>query len=192
MEPNSLRIALGFQRTTCDCKACTFNCHFMPGYLVPDDLEALYKTTSQPGQTLEDWARENLLASPGATVLAADRIVRIPTLVPARRPDSSCIHLKEERCSVHSVSPFGCAFIDAHMTKAEADARSSAGLKAIILAYVHEQPYSKIWQMLWDANLRAPGPAESREKMQKAWEKQQQEQACPSSPSAPAAGVESS
>jgi hypothetical protein len=32
------RTELGFERTACSCAECTIHCHYLPGYLLPDDL----------------------------------------------------------------------------------------------------------------------------------------------------------
>lgn len=107
------RTEFGWPRTTCDCKACQMNCRFMPGYLIPADLERMIP----PGELPLTWAESNLLASPGALVIKDGKRFRIPTLVPAVREDHSCIHLLEGRCNIHEVSPFGCAFFDCQSSR---------------------------------------------------------------------------
>src|SRR5947209_5313490 len=117
---DSARTEFGFSRTQCDCADCTRNCHHLPGYLVPADLERMHRYLA-PDQNLRAWAKEHLLASPGALVMSDARTFRIQTLVPARRSDGACVFLTADgRCAIHSVSPFGCAFFDSHMTHAEA------------------------------------------------------------------------
>lgn len=74
-----------------------------------------------------------LLASPGAKVFSAEKgVYRIGTIVPDRKPDGSCIFFgADERCEIHSVAPFGCAFFDDHMSQKKGDRRSKFILEAI-------------------------------------------------------------
>jgi len=102
------RTELGFERTVCDCRACKINCEFIPGFLLPSDIRriALHLGYSNP----VEFALDNLLASPGAIVVDRGQIRRIRTLAPARRQDGACLFLDEEqRCRIHSVSPYGCS-----------------------------------------------------------------------------------
>src|SRR5262249_2873753 len=132
---DSARTEFGFCRTQCDCPKCTRCCQHIPGYLIPADLERMHRHLA-PGQDLRFWAKEHLLASPGALVVRGGRSFRIPTLVPARRPDGACVCLTAtSQCSIHPLSPFGCAFFDSHMAQAEADRRSKRGLHAVLDAW---------------------------------------------------------
>lgn len=156
-----LREEFGFQRTVCACPDCTRNCRHMSGYLIPADLSRM----APEAGNLEVWAREHLFASPGALVgSAAGGVFRIPTLVPARKEDGSCIFLHGELCSIHAVAPFGCAFFDYHMSVGEGDRRSLKGLMSI----VQDPPpsvYASLWTWLWARGKRAPAPEESRRAM---------------------------
>ena len=81
----------------------------MPGCLIPADLDRMIPEGIDPFR----WAEENLLASPGALVMKDGALFRIQTLVPAIQEDGACIYLTEENlCSIHDISPFGCAFFD--------------------------------------------------------------------------------
>jgi hypothetical protein len=64
----------------------------MPGYLVPGDIQRMAERLNEPD--LAQFAFDNLLASPGAIVIANGAYRTIPTLVPARKPDGSCRFLK--------------------------------------------------------------------------------------------------
>src|SRR5262245_26676119 len=104
-----MRTEFGVPRSTCDCVECVMNCRYMPGHLIPADLDRLLEGVADPGK----WAEDNLLASPGALAMntTTGRTFRIRTLVPAVKPDGSCIHLTEDRkCAIHENAPFGCAF----------------------------------------------------------------------------------
>jgi Fe-S-cluster containining protein len=93
----------------------------------------------------------------------------IPTLVPARRADGACLYLSEDnRCTIHSVAPYGCAFFDAHLPHFIADVRSSKGLEAIMLDQQRNGLYSRVWALLDREGLRAPSPMENRQRMAQA------------------------
>jgi hypothetical protein len=105
---DTARTEFGLPRTMCACDHCRSWCNFMPGCLIPSDLERMIPSGVDPFE----WAESNLLASPGALVMKGYRMFRIHTLVPAVKPDGSCIHLIEGRCNIHAVAPFGCAYFD--------------------------------------------------------------------------------
>jgi Putative zinc- or iron-chelating domain len=162
------RTEFGFCRTQCDCLECTRSCHHIPGYLVPADLERMHQHLA-PDQNLHAWAKQQLLASPGALVLRHDQMARIHTVVPARRLDGACIFLTESgQCAIHAVSPFGCAFFDSHMRHQEADRRSIRGLQAIIDAWNAGEPYARVWVFLAGNGLVAPSPEVARQQLKRA------------------------
>ena len=167
--PSIPRREFGFERTTCGCDECTRNCRFIPGSLVPSDLERMRDALS-PGQDIFEWASENLLASPGAVVMYRGEMYRIPTLVPARGPDGmACKFLTEDwKCSIHTVAPYGCAFVDMHMTDEEGTRRSTAGLMAINNDWMANGLYSQVHQHLEAERNIAPPANELRRKMAKA------------------------
>lgn len=164
-----MRFELGYARTTCSCEECEFNCRFMPSYLLPADLPRLHKADAQEGEDLETWAMRRLLASPGATVLHRGQVKSVPTLVPARKEDGSCVHLKDKLCSVHEVSPYGCAFTDGHMPESEVQKRTLAGIGAVLEDWESHGPYSVLWRKLYAAGRCNRPPAESRRLMAEAW-----------------------
>ena len=149
------RTEFGFPRTICACAECTNNCRHMPGYLIPADLDGIAQHLS-PGEDLLAWAGRYLLASPGALVARGRKIFRIPTLVPARRFDRACAFLTvDDRCAIHAIAPFGCAFFDSHMNSEEADRRSTRGLHAIMEAWARNGRYAQFWLALDSAGLRS-------------------------------------
>jgi hypothetical protein len=154
----------------CACAECVRYCRHLPGYLVPSDLERIHLQVAS-SEDLLDWARKHLLASPGAKVLHRGRVFRIPTLVPARRTDGICTFLTaEERCAIHAVAPFGCAFFDAHQADAEADQRCRHGLQALLEAWARLDLYAQAWLALDEAGLRAVPPEVSRQQLCQAQE----------------------
>lgn len=154
----------GFKRTECACKECVRNCYFIPGYLVPSDIHRIAEHLNET--ELVRFAFDNLLASPGATVIAGGEILQIPTLVPARRPDGACRFLKEGRCTIHAVSPYACRLFDHSQTKEQADVISMRGLMEIAKAWRNVDLYTRLWLMLHEAGQIAPSPFEARARMQ--------------------------
>ncbi len=152
------RTEFGFPRTICSCPACTRNCQFIPGYLIPADLERIHQHLA-PTQDLLEWAKEHLLASPGALVAQKGKVFRIPTLVPARQSRGACrFWTAENKCAIHPVAPFGCAFFDDHQSSQEADERSCQGLHAVLQDRLENGLYAHVWNVLNEAGLRAPAP----------------------------------
>jgi len=112
-------------RTECACAECVACCKRQPGPLAPGDLEEITGFLGLP----VDEVRALFVASRGTLVM--DRRTRrtrwIGSITPARKPNGSCIFLDDatERCTIHPVAPFGCAFFDTHMSAAEAAPASS-------------------------------------------------------------------
>lgn len=162
------RTEFGFPRTVCDCKECTLYCRYIPGYLIPADLDRIHQYLA-PDEDLYAWARRYLLASPGAKVAQRGGIFRIRTLVPARQARGACTLLTvENRCAIHAVAPYGCGFFDSHMTPSEADRRSLRGLHAVLEAWASGNLYPQIWVALDRAGLKAPAPEFCRRQLQQA------------------------
>jgi Fe-S-cluster containining protein len=71
-------------------------------------------------------AKKYFWASPGSLVkhLATGKIERVGTITP-KRVKGRCVFLTEDdRCSIHAVAPFGCAYFDTHMSMEQAHPRS--------------------------------------------------------------------
>jgi len=138
--------------------------------LVPADIERISRALGY--SNVVTFALENLAASPGATVMNAEgRVFQIPTLVPKRKPDGSCKFLDEHnRCTIHAVSPFGCAFFDAHQSTDEANRKSSRGLQEVAGQWVAERAslYAMLWRLLFSAGRRAIPPQVARRRMEEA------------------------
>jgi hypothetical protein len=132
---------------------------FMPGFLIPADLERMIPTDTDPLQ----WAEANLLASPGAIVAKEGELFRIPTLVMATKPDGSCIYYVKRRCQIWETSPFGCAFFGCGSQHHEL--LSEKGLFAVLRAWRKPSLYTRIWNHLWDSQRRADAPEEKRARM---------------------------
>jgi hypothetical protein len=139
----------GFKRTVCACRKCRIWCEHQPGYLVPSDLTRLVPADVDPFV----WAEEHLRASRGYVALSSEGIVSIPSLVPAKGESGHCHWYKHGRCVVHDRSPFGCAYLDQHMTNREADQKNEVGRSARKLAFEQAFLYSRIWSHLWEMDL---------------------------------------
>jgi Fe-S-cluster containining protein len=161
------RITFGFARTECACDECALNCRFIPGYLIPTDLDAIAAHLGD--ESVLTFALEHLLASPGATVMADGQVFQIPTLVPARQANGACHFLTaENRCAIHTVSPYGCSHVDVHQSKAESDRRSMQGLHAIAREWNAGGLYARVWTILHAMKRDAPSPMEAKERLKKA------------------------
>ncbi len=79
-----------------------------------------------------EFARDNLLASPGALVIKDDQQIRIRTLVPQRGEDGACKFLKNNLCLIHEMAPYGCAFFSEHESRRVGDTKSTHALVNII------------------------------------------------------------
>jgi Fe-S-cluster containining protein len=138
---------------------------------VPADVERIARYLGYTN--VGEFAFDNLLASPGATVMNAEgHVFQIPTLVPQRKTDGSCKFLSAEgHCSIHAVSPYGCAMFDAHQSSEEADRRSSRGLQEVARhwsARVGTSAYAVVWKLLYTVGLRAIPAHIARMKMEEA------------------------
>jgi Fe-S-cluster containining protein len=160
------RTEFGFTRIVCACSACARFCIALPGYLVPSNIQRIAERLNEPD--IVQFSFDNLLASPGAIVIANGAYRTIPTLVPARKPDASCRFLKNGRCEIHAEAPYGCAYFSAEQTKEEADAISARGLQEIAKAWRSDDLYAQLWLMLYHAGRIAPSPIEARASMRAA------------------------
>lgn len=102
-----------FQRTTCACKACVSCCKRQPGPLAAGEFE---KIAAHLGVSLEE-AKRYFWASPGAMIRnAAGQTIRVGTITPKFRK-GRCVFLDDnDRCKIHAVAPFGCAYFDTHQS----------------------------------------------------------------------------
>ena len=141
----------GFERTVCACRMCRLWCEHQPGYLVPSDLTRLIPPDVDPFV----WAEEHLRASRGYVALstASGTAVSIPSLVPAKGVAGHCHWYEQGRCVVHDRSPYGCSYIDQHMTAREADRRNQAGRSARKRAFEQQSLYARLWSHLWEMGL---------------------------------------
>ena len=155
------RTEFKFQRTCCACRACVRACETMPGNLIPADIERIHAAVA-PEATLEDFAREYLRASPGATVLGGGKLFQIPTIVPAQQDNGHCVFLKDGQCTIHAVAPYGCAFFSMHDSQEEGDLKSRFGLASILADREAGGNYYPLWQRLKTEHGLGPPPSEKR------------------------------
>lgn len=125
-----------FPRTHCACTQCVACCKTMPGMLIPGDPERIlaHAPLSQGAAiSAQDLCRRLFAASEGAQVILQGQAMRIPTIVPAQQADGRCVFLDaDDRCTIHAFAPYGCSHFDIHQSQREGDARSAAGLRAIL------------------------------------------------------------
>jgi Fe-S-cluster containining protein len=119
-----------FKRTECACQQCTACCKRQPGSLAPGDLERIAgyiaeKQELTPEVALREVKRQ-LWASPGGLYkdMLSGKVTRVGTITPRFRR-GRCIFLDaNDRCSIHPVAPFACAYFDTHMSAVTAMPRS--------------------------------------------------------------------
>ena len=109
-----------FSRTTCACAECVKCCKRQPGPLAPGDYKRIQERLGATDAEMESM----FCASPGALVKTATRTVRVGSIVPRYRR-GRCVFLDDkDRCRIHEVAPFGCAYFDTHMSGVTAMPRS--------------------------------------------------------------------
>ena len=131
------------ERNVCGCKVCQVHCAVMPSFLIPEDVVPYMHATgffadASAGDEEEavfsvddlmPWAIANLLASDGTYVRVpdSDKVVQIPTLVPASRRNGSCVmfNQKSRLCAIHDEAPFGCRMFSCNMDEDRANGLSS-------------------------------------------------------------------
>lgn len=162
MQEDSSRTEFGFPRSKCECRECQVNCRYMPGFLIPADLDRMIPAGADPFE----WAESNLLASPGALVSADGKLFRIPTLVPAVKEDGSCTHLqggkRNGKCTIHQIAPFGCSFFDCGPERGNL---SRHGLMAVYDATHEDSLYRKLWLHLSNLGHTQLAPEELRKRI---------------------------
>ncbi len=150
-----MRTEFGFERTPdCSCDSCVGNCKTQPGYLIPADLprivQEVRKQSCLPSLSPSGIVRMYLEPGKGALVGRRGEMYRLDTIRPARRPDTGhCIFLKNDKCMIHEVSPYGCAFFKCNDNGPEEQARRIQGLTVIANDARDNGPYSLAYQMLY-------------------------------------------
>jgi len=144
-----------FKRTSCACADCVACCHEQPGPLAPGDLEAIAAHLDRPVRDV----LELFWASPGALVrdLRTRKERMIGTITPRMR-GGRCVFLDaDDRCAVHPVAPFGCAFVDTHMSMEEWHPRA----QWLYATIEQSDAYRSLRRMLQPATSYRPrkGPA---------------------------------
>lgn len=159
-----------FARTACACRLCTINCEHMPGALAPRDLPIIARHFGY--DDVRRFADECLLASDGAKVRVESRVVSLPTLVPATGADGFCRYLSAGRCTIHAISPFGCAYIDAHMSDLEFNRRAHALYAELLEDRERQGEYSRLCEDLRARGREAPPLEKRRYRLEKAIRKE--------------------
>jgi hypothetical protein len=134
----------------------------VPGVLAPPDVERIAAHVGYADVLA--FAREHLSASDGVTLTSASdgRRVTLRTLVPRSDESGRCAFLVDGRCRIHAVSPYGCAFIDAHLNDAEYAPRADALYRDLRDAWDSNGVYAQVWRDLQSLGHLAP-PLETRQ-----------------------------
>ena len=159
-----------FKRTECACDKCTKCCRYMPGSLIPGDLELILATVAP--RDPRQWVLDHFQASEGAQALKIVRgqaiLVEIPTIVP-KLTETGCVFLKDGRCEIHEVAPFGCGHFDTHMSSSVAQPRSHAAAVAQAEDWQNDGSYAMTHKMLEREGRKAPPRRKRLKKLRKAW-----------------------
>jgi Fe-S-cluster containining protein len=125
--------------------------------LIPGDAERILAHAPLPQDaalSAQELCRRFFAASEGARVIVQGRAMRIPTIVPAQQPDGRCVFLDaSDRCTIHAFAPYGCSHFDIHQSPSEGEARSAAGLLAILND--RGGTYYSLWHFLLRAGCTA-------------------------------------
>lgn len=137
-----------FKRTECFCPACRKCCKQGPGYTIPGDIKRISEYVRLPINLVLTFFTQGK----GADVFWGNgNHLHVNTIVPRTDTDGKCIFLLgNERCSIHPVAPFGCAFFDMHMPREQGDERSLWGLKQILM----DHKYSYRWRKMGERKDR--------------------------------------
>lgn len=152
-------------RTECSCEACQVGCRSMPGFLALGDLEKIIDYF-KPGDAGE-FICSNFVASEGAKVGKwNDRgtmdMFEIKTITPAQWSNGECVFYSAGKCGIHPVSPFGCACIDTHQDRAQADSLIHPALAELCADQERGGRYSRIHAALVAAGRVARPRSERR------------------------------
>jgi len=142
----------GFARTECACPDCVACCRRQPGPLAPGDLERISEHLYGSAIML---SLHLFWASPGAVVMntATRELAMVGTITP-RLDGGRCVFLQaDDRCAVHEVAPFGCAYLDMHMPEPVAQAR----VVWLYQTIMHDAGYQRLRAMLRPADSWQPG-----------------------------------
>ncbi len=135
----------------------------MPGCLAPGDLPLIMEYQGAQAEPTA-WLLEHFEASEGAKAMKEVNgkpvVFNIPTIVPKLTP-TGCVFLKDGKCSIHPVAPFGCAYHDTHMDEKEGYAISHAMAVAQCKSWETHGSYAQAWEIL-KANGKVPPPLVER------------------------------
>lgn len=125
-----------FARSICACDADRAFCKRQPAHLIPSDIDRIAARLPDVNPA------EYLCASKGAVIMdvVTTTLIRIPTITPASDDTGRCVFLTaDERCAIHDVAPFGCAYFSVHENHEDGTRRSLWGLKEIMRAPAYQQ-----------------------------------------------------
>jgi Fe-S-cluster containining protein len=112
-----------YHRTVCACAACVACCKQKPGFLIPRDLHRITRALALP--TLE--AARGVLSVFSVTV----GVWHLEALTP-RLEDDRCVFLgADDRCRIHAMAPYGCAYFDMHQSFREWFQRTRWGMEQL-------------------------------------------------------------
>jgi Fe-S-cluster containining protein len=115
----------------CQCLNCSKTCRSDPGFLIPSDIERMWKLVA-PNLTLLQFAKAFLEAGKAGTVMDENAMfIKTQTLRPKKMAGGACIFFHAGRCAIHDQSPYGCWAFDCKMSAMIIDERTKEGFAAI-------------------------------------------------------------
>lgn len=142
-----------YERTACDCHKCVSACKTMPGSLAPGDMHQI--ATFLGEEITDEFVGDHFEASEGALALRDGEVIRIPTIVPKQKGDGRCVFLTDDdRCSIHSVSPFGCSRFKVCGDDEEQGVLQKTSV-AMLECVMRSIEYIMMWSHLWERGKRA-------------------------------------
>lgn len=126
---------LDFERSSCSCKKCRDACIRSPSYLIPQDMKPYMKETgfnieeTSSEEEIINWGKQSVLSSIFTFTL---RNERLPVLIPKSDAKGVCVHFRNERCEVHSNSPYGCRMFSCKDSHEETIRREDFGIKTLL------------------------------------------------------------
>ncbi len=149
-----------YERTVCDCRLCVAGCKSMPGALVPSDLPRIMRHTGLDPESFLDWCESHFDVSDGGVAMklvdGEPVVFQVPSIVP-QLVDGRCVFLdSEDHCTIHAVSPAGCAYCDPHQDRETTDGLLSDIIVEQMTGLVFNPAWSILMSYLDDRGHNAP------------------------------------
>lgn len=89
-----------YERSFCECRACSFQCRVLPGTCAPGDVERILTSLGCDPADLDDVA---------SYFMADDDNSGVEVIRPKQLENGNCVFYDEGRCLIYRNRPFGCS-----------------------------------------------------------------------------------